>query len=74
MSDPLPIEFPKIGFAALPREQQREIASLGGQEAHRLGKAHRFTSEEAREAGRKGAEARRKKQLEKMELRSKGIV
>lgn len=36
--------------------KQREIASKGGQAAHRQGTAHQFTSEEAREAGRKGGE------------------
>ena len=35
-------------------ERQREIASAGGRAAHRLDRAHKFTSEEAREAGRKG--------------------
>ncbi|MDA8454771.1 hypothetical protein M4R22_08350 [Acidovorax sp. GBBC 3334] len=33
--------------------RQREIASLGGRAAHASGNAHQFTSEEAREAGRK---------------------
>jgi len=42
------------GFAAMSEEKQREIASKGGRAAHALGKAHRFTTEEAREAGRKG--------------------
>lgn len=45
------------GFAAMDPEQQRVIASKGGQAAHQLGRAHEFTSEEAREAGRKGGEA-----------------
>lgn len=45
------------GFASMDPEQQREIASEGGRAAHRSGNAHEFTSEEAREAGRKGAEA-----------------
>lgn len=44
----------KRGFASLPKELQREIASKGGKAAHQSGNAHRFTSEEAREAGRKG--------------------
>jgi general stress protein YciG/iron-sulfur cluster repair protein YtfE (RIC family) len=35
-------------------EKQREIASKGGQAAHRKGTAHEFSSEEAREAGRLG--------------------
>jgi general stress protein YciG len=45
----------KRGFAALDPEKQREIARLGGA-AHAQGKAHEFTSEEARVAGRKGGE------------------
>ena len=46
------------GFASMPQDRQREIASQGGRAAHRDGTAHEFTSEEAREAGRKGGEAR----------------
>ena len=46
------------GFASMPQERQREIASLGGRAAHRDGTAHEFTPEEARAAGRKGGEAR----------------
>ena len=42
------------GFAAMDREEQRKIASKGGKAAHRQGRAHQFTSEQAREAGRKG--------------------
>lgn len=41
------------GFAAMDRQRQREIASLGGRAAHQSGHAHEFTSEEARAAGRK---------------------
>jgi uncharacterized protein len=44
----------KRGFAAMDPEKAREIHRLGGQTAHRLGKAHTFTSEEARQAGKKG--------------------
>src|SRR4051812_8354982 len=47
----------KRGFAAMDREQQREIASKGGQAAHQKGTAHEFDSEEARRAGQKGGEA-----------------
>jgi uncharacterized protein len=47
----------KRGFAALSSDKQREIARLGGRAAHAQGSAHEFTSEEAREAGRKGGEA-----------------
>src|ERR1041385_3503435 len=45
------------GFAAMDEERQREIASQGGKAAHEKGTAHEFTSEEAREAGRKGGQA-----------------
>lgn len=42
------------GFAAMDRDRVREIATKGGKAAHAKGVAHQFTSEEAREAGRKG--------------------
>ncbi|HZO88879.1 MAG TPA: KGG domain-containing protein [Chthonomonadaceae bacterium] len=45
------------GFAAMDAEKQREIASKGGRAAHAKGKAHEFTPEEARQAGRKGGES-----------------
>jgi uncharacterized protein len=45
------------GFAGMDPAKQREIASKGGKAAHEKGTAHEFTSEEAREAGRKGGEA-----------------
>ena len=47
----------KQGFAGMLPEKRREIARRGGQIAHRLGKAHTFTAEEAREAGKKGGRA-----------------
>lgn len=46
--------MPGRGFASLTKEQRHEIASKGGKAAHAQGLAHRFTSEEAAEAGRKG--------------------
>ncbi len=46
------------GFAGMDEDLQREIASEGGKAAHRKGTAHEFTPEEAREAGRKGGQAR----------------
>ena len=46
------------GFASMDPERQRQIASEGGRAAHEKGTAHEFTSEEAREAGRKGGMAR----------------
>ena len=45
------------GFAVMDRETQREIASKGGRAAHLKGTAHRWTEEEAKEAGRKGGAA-----------------
>ena len=52
------------GFASMDRSKQRDIASKGGKAAHQKGTAHEWTSEEAREAGRKGGMAshRRKQQ------------
>lgn len=46
------------GFAGMDADQQRQIASAGGRAAHASGHAHEFSPEEAREAGRKGGEAR----------------
>lgn len=53
------------GFASMDRAKQREIASKGGKAAHQKGTAHEWTSEEARDAGRKGGMAshRRRKQM-----------
>ena len=53
------------GFASMDRAKQREIASKGGKAAHQKGTAHEWTSEEAREAGRKGGMAshRRRKEI-----------
>ncbi|NDD27055.1 MAG: stress-induced protein [Proteobacteria bacterium] len=44
------------GFASMDSTRQREIARMGGRASHEKGKAHQFTSEEARNAGRKGGE------------------
>ncbi len=52
-----PSEPSERGFAKLSAERRREIASLGGQAAHKRGTAHRFTSDEGRAAGRKGGAA-----------------
>jgi general stress protein YciG len=42
------------GFASMDPERLRELASSGGKAAHRNGKAHRWNTKEAREAGKKG--------------------
>ena len=44
------------GFAAMDPQRQKEIASEGGRAAHRQGVAHEWSSDEAREAGRKGGQ------------------
>lgn len=46
------------GFASMPKEKQREIASKGGKAAHAQGTAHEWTSAEAAEAGRRGGQSR----------------
>lgn len=53
----MPSRGKKRGFAAMDQKKQREIARKGGKAAHEQGKAHEWTSEEAREAGRKGGSA-----------------
>ena len=42
------------GFAAMSPETQRRIASEGGKASHASGRGHRFSADEARDAGRKG--------------------
>ncbi len=44
----------KRGFGSMNKELQRELAAKGGRAAHKMGRAHEWTSEEARSAGRKG--------------------
>ena len=48
----------------MDRAKQREIASKGGKAAHQKGTAHEWTSEEAREAGRKGGMASHRRRSE----------
>jgi uncharacterized protein len=56
------------GFASMDRAKQREIASKGGKAAHQKGTAHEWTSEEARDAGRKGGIASHRRRREQMGL------
>ena len=53
------------GFASMDRSKQRDIASKGGKAAHHKGTAHEWTSEEAREAGRKGGMASHRRKQER---------
>ena len=54
------------GFASMDRAKQREIASKGGKAAHQKGTAHEWTSEEARDAGRKGGIASHRRRREQL--------
>ncbi len=64
-TQPAVVEVPEIrekpktrrGFASMDPEKVKAIAALGGRRAHEVGTAHRFDSEKAREAGRKGGNA-----------------
>lgn len=56
----------------MDRAKQREIASKGGKAAHQKGTAHEWTSEEARDAGRKGGIASHRRRREAMGLNNAG--
>jgi general stress protein YciG len=60
------------GFAAMDRKLVSEIARKGGKAAHSAGTAHEFTSEEAREAGRKGGQATHNKRRGRGQQTSEG--
>ncbi len=62
----------KRGFAAMSPEKQREIAGRGGKAAHQKGTAHKFTTEEARAAGRKGGESVSKNREHMAEIGRRG--
>lgn len=47
-------EKPKRGFALFSPERRAEISGRGGKAAQAKGTGHRYTSEEAAAAGRKG--------------------
>ncbi len=55
------------GFASMNRATQQAIASKGGKAAHAKGTAHKWTTEEARVAGRKGGDQTRNNRLAKTE-------
>ncbi len=56
----------------MERAKQREIASKGGKAAHEKGTAHEWSSEEAREAGRKGGLASHRRRREQKESPAAG--
>lgn len=54
----------KRGFASMKPEKQKLIASAGGKKAHKLKRAHQWTSEEARAAGKLGGRARHRNRVD----------
>src|SRR5687768_15782933 len=56
----------------MDRAKQREIASKGGKAAHQKGTAHEWTSEEARNAGRKGGIASHRRRREALAEQNTG--
>jgi uncharacterized protein len=60
------------GFASMDKNKQKAIASKGGKAAHEKGTAHSFTTEEAKEAGKKGGAAVSKNREHMAEIGRKG--
>ncbi|MBI5514695.1 MAG: stress protein [Deltaproteobacteria bacterium] len=56
---PAPRKKQRRGFAAMDPSKQKAIASKGGQASHKAGTGHEWSSEAARNAGRKGGLASR---------------
>ena len=49
----------KRGFASMDKAKRTKIAKSGGVMAHKLRRAHTWTKEEAKDAGRKGGRRRK---------------
>jgi general stress protein YciG len=60
------------GFASFSEEKRREVSAKGGKAAHALGRAHEFTADEARDAGRKGGATTAKNREHMSEIGKKG--
>lgn len=60
------------GLALCTPERRKEIARLGGKTAHRLHRAHRFTSEEGK-AARQG-QLQRQRDQEELALRMRALL
>lgn len=56
----------------MDRERNREVASSGGKAAHAYGLANRFTSDKAREAGKKGGASTSRNREHMAEIGRKG--
>ena len=57
VSEAAPRKKQRRGFAAMDPAKQRAITSKGGKASHEQGTGHEWTSQTAREAGRKGGMA-----------------
>lgn len=68
------IQMSKRGFAAMAPEKQRQIASKGGKAAHGERTAHKFTSETASAAGKKGSLSVSKDRAYMSAIGKKGIT
>ena len=60
------------GFAAMDPSRQKELAQRGGKAAHELGRAHEFSEDEARAAGKKGGASLAKNRAHMAEIGRKG--
>jgi len=57
----------KRGFASMDATRLKELSGNGGRKAHAMGRAHKWTREEARQAGlRSVANRRQRKQADEV--------
>lgn len=61
-------EKKKRGFAVMDPARVRELAAQGGRKVHAIGRAHRWTPDEARAAGALGGRAHARAQQRKHHL------
>ena len=54
-----------MGFHKLTPEQRKKVASMGGKAAHKQGKAHKWSSEEAKIAGTKGGKISKRRPVKR---------
>ena len=54
----------KRGFASMDTARLKELSGHGGRKAHAMGRAHKWTREEARQAGLRSVAARRRRKAE----------
>ena len=54
----------KRGFASMDTARLKELSGHGGRKAHAMGRAHKWSREEARQAGLRSVAARRRRKAE----------